>query len=81
VTEQLGRMGPVFAMGVGGSFDVWAGLAKRAPAWMQRAGFEWLYRLIQEPGRMWQRIVVNGFRFTGIFLAEFLTRRAEPIDA
>jgi N-acetylglucosaminyldiphosphoundecaprenol N-acetyl-beta-D-mannosaminyltransferase len=81
IAEQLERMGPVFAMGVGGSFDVWAGISRRAPRWMQRVGLEWLFRLLQEPGRMWRRIVVNGFRFTGIFLGELLTRRSERLHA
>jgi len=40
------------AMGVGGSLDVWAGTAKRAPVFYQKHGLEWLYRLIQEPSRI-----------------------------
>ena len=43
-------------MGVGGSFDVWAGIKKRAPQWMCRLQIEWLYRLIQEPSR-WRRML------------------------
>ena len=43
-------------MGVGGSFDVWAGTKKRSPLWMGRLQIEWLYRLIQEPSR-WRRIL------------------------
>jgi N-acetylglucosaminyldiphosphoundecaprenol N-acetyl-beta-D-mannosaminyltransferase len=43
-------------MGVGGSFDVWAGTKKRAPRWMGRVHLEWLYRLIQEPTR-WRRML------------------------
>jgi N-acetylglucosaminyldiphosphoundecaprenol N-acetyl-beta-D-mannosaminyltransferase len=43
-------------MGVGGSFDVWAGTKKRAPAWMGALRIEWLYRLIQEPTR-WRRML------------------------
>lgn len=43
-------------MGVGGSFDVWAGTKKRAPQWMGRLQIEWLYRLIQEPSR-WRRML------------------------
>jgi N-acetylglucosaminyldiphosphoundecaprenol N-acetyl-beta-D-mannosaminyltransferase len=43
-------------MGVGGSFDVWAGVKKRAPGWMGRVHLEWLYRLIQEPTR-WRRML------------------------
>jgi N-acetylglucosaminyldiphosphoundecaprenol N-acetyl-beta-D-mannosaminyltransferase len=48
-----------FIMGVGGSFDVVADLVKRAPLWMQKAGLEWLFRVIQEPGRMWRRYLVG----------------------
>jgi N-acetylglucosaminyldiphosphoundecaprenol N-acetyl-beta-D-mannosaminyltransferase len=43
-------------MGVGGSFDVWAGIKKRAPAWMCTLHIEWLYRLFQEPAR-WRRML------------------------
>ena len=52
-----------FCMGVGGSFDVFAGKYKRAPRWMQRAGLEWFYRYIQEPGRLWKRYTINNFLF------------------
>jgi N-acetylglucosaminyldiphosphoundecaprenol N-acetyl-beta-D-mannosaminyltransferase len=43
-------------MGVGGSFDVWAGVKKRAPDWMSALHIEWLYRLIKEPTR-WRRML------------------------
>ncbi|MEB3234070.1 MAG: WecB/TagA/CpsF family glycosyltransferase [Cyanobacteriota bacterium] len=43
-------------MGVGGSFDVWAGLKQRAPLWMGALHIEWLYRLVQEPHR-WRRML------------------------
>ena len=39
-------------IGVGGTFDIWAGMATRAPLWVQDMGFEWLFRLIQEPWRL-----------------------------
>lgn len=42
-------------MGVGGSFDFLTGKVKRAPKWMRRLGFEWIYRLIQQPNR-WKRM-------------------------
>src|SRR5690606_10280954 len=41
-----------FVMGVGGTFDVMVGDVRRAPVWMQKTGFEWLYRFLQEPRRM-----------------------------
>ena len=52
-----------FIMGVGGSFDVVAGKLKRAPVWMQNAGLEWLYRLAQEPRRMWKRYLIGNAKF------------------
>ncbi len=52
-----------FIMGVGGSFDVVSGITKRAPLWMQRNGLEWLYRVIQEPKRMWKRYLVTNTLF------------------
>jgi N-acetylglucosaminyldiphosphoundecaprenol N-acetyl-beta-D-mannosaminyltransferase len=56
--EQLGAR---VIQGVGGSFDVMAGMVKRAPRWMQRCGIEWLYRVIQEPRRMfWRYVKTNG---------------------
>jgi len=49
--------------GVGGAFDVMAGKVKRAPAAWQRCGMEWLYRVVQEPGRMWRRYLVTNTAF------------------
>lgn len=46
---------PSFIMGVGGSFDVYGGKVRRAPVWVQRIGMEWLYRVAQEPQRLWRR--------------------------
>ena len=55
-------------MGVGGSFDVWAGAKQRAPLWMGRLQIEWLYRLLQEPSR-WRRMLALP-RFTWAVLRE-----------
>jgi len=49
------EFGSMVIQGVGGSFDVIAGLVKRAPGWVQQIGFEWLYRVLQEPRRMFWR--------------------------
>jgi N-acetylglucosaminyldiphosphoundecaprenol N-acetyl-beta-D-mannosaminyltransferase len=48
-----------FAIGVGGSFDVLAGLKKDSPAWMRGRGLEWIYRLGQDPVRLWRRYLVT----------------------
>ena len=59
-----------FIMGVGGSFDVVAGVVKRAPVWMQKAGLEWFYRFAQEPRRMWKRYLVGNTKFILLVLRE-----------
>ena len=59
-----------FIMGVGGSFDVVAGLTKRAPLWKQNAGLEWFYRFAQEPKRMWKRYLVGNTTFIYLVLKE-----------
>ncbi len=59
-----------FIMGVGGSFDVIAGVTKRAPLWMQNLGLEWSYRLLQEPKRMWKRYLVGNSKFIYLVFKE-----------
>jgi len=48
-----------FVLGVGGTFDILAGVTARAPRWMQRSGVEWVWRLIQEPRRMTRRLWIS----------------------
>ena len=50
-------------IGVGGTFNFIAGRVKRAPKWMQRSGLEWVYRIIQEPGRLWRRYAYGLVKF------------------
>lgn len=50
-------------MGVGGSFDVISGKIPRAPKWIQNIGMEWLFRVLQEPGRLWKRYFFGNIRF------------------
>ncbi len=63
----LARWTPIMKVpvlhGVGGSFDVMAGKVKRAPEAWQRWGMEWLYRVLQEPGRMWRRYLTTNSLF------------------
>lgn len=63
-----------FAMGVGGSFDVMAGLTQRAPVWMQKSGLEWFYRFLQEPRRMFRRYFIDDMEFFWL-LAKALVQR------
>lgn len=52
IAKHLNELGVCVAIGVGGSFDVFSGKVKRAPAWMQRRGLEWLYRLASNPKKI-----------------------------
>lgn len=57
-----------YNLGVGGAFDVVAGVTRRAPLWMQRNGLEWFYRFIQEPRRMWKRYFIGNFQYIFLIL-------------
>lgn len=46
-------------VGIGGTFELIAGTVARAPSWMQHAGFEWLWRFMQEPSRLWRRYTIG----------------------
>ena len=75
LAEHMPAMGVPFAMGVGGSFDVVAGKVKRAPVWVQRIGCEWVYRLVQEPRRMWKRYLVGNTKFVVLTVKEWRRNR------
>ena len=51
-------------IGIGGTFNFLAGRVKRAPKWMQKTGLEWIYRIIQEPGRLWRRYAYGLVKFS-----------------
>lgn len=75
INKWQDKLGVDFVMGVGGTFDVVAGKVKRAPLWMQNYGLEWLYRVIQEPGRMWKRYLYTNSKFAGLLIKErFFTK-------
>lgn len=60
--EHRGKINAVM-LGVGAGFDFHAGTVKRAPAWMRNHYLEWLYRLIQDPKRLWKRYVQTNGKF------------------
>lgn len=68
------HLGVKFAMGVGGTIDIVAGKTRRAPLWMQKSGLEWLYRVMQEPGRMWKRYFNTNLAFAGLLLRAKVSR-------
>jgi N-acetylglucosaminyldiphosphoundecaprenol N-acetyl-beta-D-mannosaminyltransferase len=69
------RMRPAVLVGVGGTLDFIAGKVRRAPPWMSASGLEWLYRLAQEPRRMWRRYLVRDPKFLLILLRELRRSR------
>jgi N-acetylglucosaminyldiphosphoundecaprenol N-acetyl-beta-D-mannosaminyltransferase len=75
LAEHGPSTGAQFGMGVGGSIDVVAGVTRRAPKWMQRAGLEWFYRLVQEPRRLGRRYTVTNIQFLGLLAAELVRTR------
>jgi exopolysaccharide biosynthesis WecB/TagA/CpsF family protein len=59
ISENRERLTPNILMGVGGLFDFYSERTKRAPRWLREIGLEWVFRLLQEPGRMWRRYVIG----------------------
>lgn len=66
--------------GVGGSFDVMANKVERAPLAWQRLGLEWLYRVKQEPRRLWRRYLVTNTLFVLMVLETAVRRRLSAWD-
>lgn len=75
LSRHLAALGVPLAVGVGGSFDVVAGVTKRAPVWMQRSGLEWMYRLAQEPRRMFTRYLIGNTCFAAIVFRYWIGQR------
>jgi N-acetylglucosaminyldiphosphoundecaprenol N-acetyl-beta-D-mannosaminyltransferase len=64
-----------FIMGVGGSFDVYAGKVARAPRLVQALGLEWLFRVLQEPGRLWRRYYETNTAYVRLLWQEYRRQR------
>lgn len=67
-------------IGLGGVFPVLAGIQKRAPLWVRELGLEWLYRLIQEPRRLWGRYKTTIPPFIWLAMKQLLTLKLQPVD-
>ncbi len=72
--RHLEQLNVKVAIGFGGLFDYFAGRVPRAPQWVREIGMEWVYRLIQEPRRMWRRYLIGN----GLFLGRVLHQRLFP---
>jgi N-acetylglucosaminyldiphosphoundecaprenol N-acetyl-beta-D-mannosaminyltransferase len=70
--EHRERLHVPVMVGVGAAFDFLSGRKKQAPSWMREHGFEWLFRVLQEPRRLWRRYLVHGAEFVFLIALELL---------
>jgi N-acetylglucosaminyldiphosphoundecaprenol N-acetyl-beta-D-mannosaminyltransferase len=73
--EMRNELPGVALIGVGAAFDFIAGTKAEAPSWIQRAGLEWLFRLTQEPRRLWRRYIYNNPMFVVLLARQVLANR------
>lgn len=78
IEDQWETLDVDVAIGVGGSFDVLAGIRRRAPEWVQNSGLEWLFRLAQEPRRLLPRYAVTNAQFLVAIARELSLASAAP---
>lgn len=76
--EHRGKLNAPALVGIGAAFDFLAGTKRQAPEWMRENGLEWLFRLLQEPRRLWRRYLVYGSEFLVlVFLEQLGIRKFE----
>jgi N-acetylglucosaminyldiphosphoundecaprenol N-acetyl-beta-D-mannosaminyltransferase len=78
--QMRDRLDVPVLIGVGAAFDFLSGRVRQAPRWMQRSGLEWLYRISQEPRRLWRRYLRNNPRFVYLVARERLGPRRRSAD-
>ncbi len=74
----LHRLPVKLMVGVGAAFDLLTGNVKETPDWMKKRGLQWLYRLIQEPRRLWRRYLINNPRFLWLTFLQLTKLRQFP---
>jgi N-acetylglucosaminyldiphosphoundecaprenol N-acetyl-beta-D-mannosaminyltransferase len=79
MADHVGRLDASVLIGVGAAFDFHAGTKKRAPRWMRQCGLEWLFRLMMEPWRLWQRYLINNAWFLWLLLRQVMSRESTPM--
>jgi N-acetylglucosaminyldiphosphoundecaprenol N-acetyl-beta-D-mannosaminyltransferase len=80
MADHRDRLEASVLLGVGAAFDFHAGLKRQAPRWIQRSGFEWLFRLLTEPRRLWRRYFVNNPLFLWLILLQGLGIRKYSLE-
>jgi N-acetylglucosaminyldiphosphoundecaprenol N-acetyl-beta-D-mannosaminyltransferase len=72
MADHVGKLNAAVLIGVGAAFDFHAGVKKQAPHWVQRHGFEWLFRLLSEPRRLWRRYLIYNPLFLGLVFLQLI---------
>jgi N-acetylglucosaminyldiphosphoundecaprenol N-acetyl-beta-D-mannosaminyltransferase len=80
MAEYLPKLDTTLMVGVGAAFDIHSGRLRQAPRWMQRSGLEWLFRLIQEPRRLWRRYFHIIPRFVCLALGQMLRLKKYSLE-
>jgi N-acetylglucosaminyldiphosphoundecaprenol N-acetyl-beta-D-mannosaminyltransferase len=79
MAEYLPKLETTLMFGVGAAFDFHSGRVKQAPRWVQRSGFEWLYRMLSEPRRLGRRYLLTIPLFLWLIAGQLLGLRKYPI--
>ena len=74
IDQVASDLAPSVFLGIGASLDFIAGTVKRAPAWAQRSGLEWLHRLLHDPARLWRRYLVRDSEYPLILLRQLRSK-------
>ncbi len=80
MAEYLAKLDTTVMLGVGAAFDFHSGRVRQAPRWIQRSGFEWLYRLCSDPRRLARRYLVNNPLFAWRIAGQLLGLRQYPLE-
>ena len=80
IAQNKNILNPALYVGIGGAFEVMAGMTKRAPKWMQASGLEWLYRFIQEPKRLFRRYFIEAPVFIPLIFKQKFGWLKSPIN-
>jgi len=78
MARHIGVLDCTLMVGVGAAFDIHTGRTEDAPQWVKRAGLQWLHRLVQEPGRLWKRYLINNPKFVFKIALQLLKRGFSP---
>lgn len=75
VGTAIAREADVVSVNVGAAFDFMAGTVREAPSWIQKSGFEWLYRFASEPVRLWRRYLIGNIQFLAVAIWHLLVAK------